>query len=264
AAFEIVPIAIEPRVTLSPAAFTYDGTAKVPKVEVWDGESVLVEGTDYDIALPDGRKNVGTYTVTIALKGIYAGSANATFEITAKETTPTVVLSPAKYTYNGAVKTPKVTVKDGADVLVAGEDCDITLPGGRKDAGTYKVKAVLKGNYSGSGSANITIAKAANTLVAKGKTVKVSASKLKSKSVKLTRKKTMKISKAKGTLSYKLGGVSKKKFKKYFKVNAKNGAITVKKNLKKGTYKVKVKVKAAGTKNYKAKTKTVTVTVRVK
>ena len=42
------------------------------------------------------------------------------------------------------------------------------------------------------------------------------------------------------------------------------GKVTVKKGLKKGTYKVKVKVKAAGTSNYNALTKTVTFTIKVK
>ena len=41
-----------------------------------------------------------------------------------------------------------------------------------------------------------------------------------------------------------------------------NGKVTVKKGLKKGTY--KVKVKAAGNKNYKAATKTVTFKIKVK
>ena len=40
--------------------------------------------------------------------------------------------------------------------------------------------------------------------------------------------------------------------------------MTVKKGLKKGTYKVTVKVKAAGSKNYKAKTSTVTFSIRVR
>ena len=74
----------------------------------------------------------------------------------------------------------------------------------------------------------------------------------------------MKITKAQGKVSYKLAGVNKKKFKKYFKVNSKTGKITVKKKLKKGIYKVKIKVTAAGNDKYKKVTKTVTVKVRVK
>ncbi len=44
----------------------------------------------------------------------------------------------------------------------------------------------------------------------------------------------------------------------------KNGKVTVKKKLKKGTYSVKVKVTAAGNKNYNKVTKNVTFKVRVK
>lgn len=58
--------------------------------------------------------------------------------------------------------------------------------------------------------------------------------------------------------------MTKAKFKKYFKVNAKNGNITVKKKIKKGTYKVKIKVTAAGNAGFKPGTKTVTVKIKVK
>lgn len=64
---------------------------------------------------------------------------------------------------------------------------------------------------------------------------------------------------SKGTLSYKKtsgsSGIS---------VNSKTGKITVKKGMRKGTYKIKVQIKAAAKGNYKAGTKTVTVTVKVK
>ena len=52
--------------------------------------------------------------------------------------------------------------------------------------------------------------------------------------------------------------ISSLKFKKYFKINAKTGKLTVKKGLQTGTYKVRVKIKAFGNGNYKAsKTKTI-------
>ena len=48
-------------------------------------------------------------------------------------------------------------------------------------------------------------------------------------------------------------------------INKTTGKVTVKKGLKKGTYKVKVKVKAKGNTNYKASAvKTVTFTIRIK
>lgn len=60
----------------------------------------------------------------------------------------------------------------------------------------------------------------------------------------------MTISGAKGKMTYKLVSVIKKKYKKYFKINAKTGKVTVKKKLKKRTYKIQVKVTAAEDANY--------------
>ena len=96
------------------------------------------------------------------------------------------------------------------------------------------------------------------------KTVKVKYSKLKKKTQKLTAKKVMTISGAKGKVTYKLSSVSKKKYKKYFKVSTATGKVSVKKKLKKGTYKIKVKVTAAGDANYNALTKTITFKIKVK
>ena len=71
-------------------------------------------------------------------------------------------------------------------------------------------------------------------------------------------------SKAQGKVTYKKVSVIKKKFAKKITVNKKTGKITVKKGLKKGTYKLKIKVTAAGTTAYKAGSKTVTVKIKVK
>ncbi len=93
-----------------------------------------------------------------------------------------------------------------------------------------------------------------NTLKAKGKAVSAKAS----KTQKFAAKKAVKVTNAKGAVSYK-----KVKGNKKITV-AKNGKITVKKGLKKGTYKIKVKVTAAGNGTYAAASKTVTVTIKVK
>ena len=106
--------------------------------------------------------------------------------------------------------------------------------------------------------------KSANTLKVKGKTVKLKAKKLKKKAQTVKRAKAVTVSKPRGTVKYALASVSKAKFKKYFKVNAKTGKITVKKGLKKGTYTVKIKVSAAGNGNYLPAAKTVKVIVKVK
>ena len=102
------------------------------------------------------------------------------------------------------------------------------------------------------------LAKKANTLTVKGKTATVKLKSLKKKNQTVAQKNAFTVSKAQGKVTYAKASGEKKI------TIAKNGAITVKKGLKKGTYKVKVKVTAAGNATYKSATKTVTVTIKVK
>lgn len=108
---------------------------------------------------------------------------------------------------------------------------------------------------------NVKVKKLANPLKVKGKTVKVKFKKLKKKTLKLKVKKVVKFTKkGVGALTFK-----KVKGNKKIKVNKKTGKITIKKGLKKGTYKVKMKIKAKGDRNYKASSyKTVTFKIKVK
>lgn len=114
--------------------------------------------------------------------------------------------------------------------------------------------------------------KKANTLKASGKTVKLKYSKLRKKAQKVKRSKAVRVSGAQGSLTFAKAGVCKskftkkqnKKYSKYFKINKKTGKLTVKKKLKKGTYKVKVRVTAAGNAQYSAAVRTVTIKIRVK
>ena len=73
----------------------------------------------------------------------------------------------------------------------------------------------------------------------------------------IAKAKAFKVTTAKGKVTFK-----KAKGNKKIAVS-KAGKVTVKKGLKKGTYKVKVKVTAAGNANYKKATKTVTLKVKV-
>lgn len=102
------------------------------------------------------------------------------------------------------------------------------------------------------------LSKKANTLTVKAKKPTVKFAKLKKKNQTIEQKNAMTVSKAKGKVTYKKADGNKKI------AVAKNGKITVKKGLKKGTYKEKIKVTAAGNTEYKAATKTVTVTIKVK
>jgi hypothetical protein len=112
-----------------------------------------------------------------------------------------------------------------------------------------------------SGVTKFTIDKKANPLTIKPKTATVKYSKLKKKNRKLAVKKVIKVTKkGKGKLTYKKVSGSKK-----ISVSKSTGKITVKKGLKKKTYKVTVKISAAGNYGYNpSEVRTVTFKIKVK
>lgn len=103
------------------------------------------------------------------------------------------------------------------------------------------------------------IKKAANTLKIKAKTATVRYANLKKKNQTLKNTKLISFTKkGQGTITY-----TKVSGNKKITINKKTGKVTVKKGLKKGTYKIKIKVRAAGNAKYKALTKTVIIKIKV-
>lgn len=153
-----------------------------------------------------------------------------------------VKLSTTKYTYNGKVKTPKVTVKkDGKTVKAT--SYTVSYAAGRKNVGIYKVKVTMKGAYKGV----IT------------KTFKILPKKTTLKSVKKDGKKAIAVKwkkQKKQTTGYQIQYAVNKKFTKNAKVTTvKSNKLTAKtiKKLKKGkTYYVRIRTY----KNVKVKGKT--------
>ena len=126
-------------------------------------------------------------------------------------------------------------------------------------AGTYYVKAVLEasGDYY-SKTSNVAVV---NISKAKQSVGGVTVAKTYKKNVVAKKSQTFILkgsSSAKTKLTYKKS-VGNKKI-----TVSKTGKVTVKKGLKKGTYKVKVKVTAASNANYKKATTTKTITVKIK
>ena len=145
---------------------------------------------------------------------------------------------------NGTVKavdagTAVIIVKTAQGAFVQKFSVTVTKPA--EGGGTYSPK------------------KTANTLKAKGRIVSVKKAKVKKSNVVVKRAKAIAISGAEGKVTY-----AKAKGNKKIVINKTNGTLTVKKGLKKGTYKVKIKVHAAGNSKYNPITKTVTVTIKVK
>lgn len=148
ASYTIVSKAITPTVTLSKTSFTYNGKAQKPIVTVKDGATKL-STSDYKVSYDSGLKNVGSYKVTVKLKGNYSGTKAITYKIIAKAITPSVTLSKTSFIYNEKVQKPSVTVKDGSTKLST-SNYTVSFASGLKNVGTYKVTIKLRGNYSGS------------------------------------------------------------------------------------------------------------------
>lgn len=158
-------------VKLSTTKYTYDGKVKKPSVAVYsDGRKMKSSG--YKVSYSSGRKNIGTYTVTVT--GIQAngcvGSARATFQIVPKGMkTPSVKAGKKKATVkwakvSGSVRYQIAIAKKGGKYkyyAVSGSSKSIKKLSSKKKY-TVKVRAYKKvgsKTYYGSWS--------------KGKTVKV-------------------------------------------------------------------------------------------
>ena len=170
------------------------------------------------------------------------------------------------------VKVPegRTLVYDGKKQTGVAEGEQYTIKGNtRVKAGTYTAVLKLKDPESriwNDGTKEDqkitwTIEKAENSLSVKPKTATIKYKNLKKKTQKLPVSKVVDfVKKGQGKRTY-----LKKAGNKKITIDKKTGKVTVKKGLKKGTYKVKVIIKAAGTKNYKASGwEKVTFKVRVK
>ena len=212
----------------------------------------------------------------------YVGLDNVTIgnaAVTVKKIETELTAKPVTTTYKAntylviTLKDNKGNVLNGIGVLVdlAGVKTYTTDNNGQikvftksLTARTYIATITFSGNTNYDKSTKdvkVTVNKAVNPLKIKAKTAKVKFSKLKKKTQKLKVTKVVKFAKKGiGTLTYK-----KVKGNKKITINKKTGKVTIKKRLKKGTYKVKVKIKAKGNANYKASSfKTLTFKIKVK
>ena len=136
---------------LSATSYTYDGKVKTPTVTVKDtAGKTLVEDTDYTVSYASGRKNAGTYNVTVTMKGGYKGSKTLSFKINPVNVSKCkITLSKTSYTYNGKAQKPTVTVKNANGTKLTTSSYTVTYASGRKNVGKYKVTIKMKGNYTG-------------------------------------------------------------------------------------------------------------------
>ena len=235
----------------------YTGAAHEPTVTVVYHGRTLVEDADYYL---EYRENVDAGTASVAVRGMnhYAGSRTVEFRIAPAPLAGVSVSGLKAKTYTGKQQRQSPTVKLGGTVLEKGRDYALSYRN-NTNAGTATIIVSGKGNYAGSVSKTFTIAKAANPLKVSARVPVVKYSK-KKVSVKASEAYAFS-KKPKGSVKYSRVAAGSSKA---LSVNAKTGAITVKKATKRGTYKIRVKIAASGTANYKSAAKTITVKLRVK
>ena len=79
------PQKIKPKVVLSKTSYIYNGKVKKPAVTVKYGKKTL-SADKYKVTYSSGRRNVGTYKVTVTMRNGYAGEGSASFRIVPKGT----------------------------------------------------------------------------------------------------------------------------------------------------------------------------------
>ena len=119
----------------------YSGANEKPDIVIKDGDYVLVEGVDYTVSLPEETVEPGTrYTVWIYGKGRYCHNVGMYFYVDKRDLDNCdITISPENYTYNGTLRKPSVTVKNGSLTLAEGTDYTLTNNGGT-NAGSYNVR----------------------------------------------------------------------------------------------------------------------------
>ena len=210
--FTIAPKPISSATVAAIAAKTYTGSAIKPAVAVTDGETALVEGTDYTVAYKNNTK-AGTATVTITGTGNYGGTTSATFKINPKAISKATVAAIANKTYTGSAIKPALTVKDGTRTLKSGTDYKVAYKNNTK-VGTATVTITGLGNYKGTKSVTFKIVAAS---VAKATVSKIANQKYDGKAK--TPKPTVKV----GTRTLKLNT----DYTLTYKNNVKAGTATV-------------------------------------
>jgi len=159
-AFTIMPKTVG--LSWTNTAFTYDGSIHAPTATAMG----ISPGDACTVTVSGGHKNAGSYTATATAlsNGNYALPLDATQAFTVVPKTVGLKWSRTSLTYNG--KRQKPTVK--ATGLVSGDKCRVTVTGGRRNAGSYKVKADRLSN------ANYTLPKArTKTCTIRKKTIRL-------------------------------------------------------------------------------------------
>ena len=109
--FKIKPIDVSKcKISLSTTTYTYNGSVRKPAVTVKNHKGTKLNTTHYTVTYASGRKNVGTYKVTVKMKGNYTGTKTLTFKINpAKTSVSSLTAGTKKLTVKWSKKSAQVT-----------------------------------------------------------------------------------------------------------------------------------------------------------
>ena len=129
---------------------TYTGTTIEPQLQVTYKNSVLTQGTDYEVSYLNNTE-IGTATVILTGINQYAGIKKVTYRIIGKSIKNAVVGAIENITYDGTAKCPKpqvsmdgVILEEGTDYKISWQNntnagkATITISGIKKYSGTLK------------------------------------------------------------------------------------------------------------------------------
>ena len=156
-------------------ALIYDGSPKAAAVTVSDdwlgarADNIRITYKQGETALSDAPTDAGPYTAGIMVgEGGGAVTASVEYTIAPKELTDPTIEIASGSVYDGSAKTPNVTVKDGENTIDPSEyavSYDNNVNAGENTA-TVTITDNANGNYTVSGSAKFSIAKAVSTCTA--------------------------------------------------------------------------------------------------
>ena len=156
-------------------ALIYDGSPKAAAVTVSDdwlgarADNISITYKQGETTLPTAPTDANTYTAGITVgEGGGAVTASVEYTIAPKELTDPTIEIASGSVYDGNAKTPNVTVKDGENTIDPSEytvSYDNNVNAGENTA-TVTITDNANGNYTVSGSAKFSIAKAVSTCTA--------------------------------------------------------------------------------------------------
>lgn len=150
---------------LDPQSFVFNGLAQQPAVTVKDGDAILTEGTDYDLAF-ENNVNAGTAKVTATGKGNYVNTQEATFTIQKANAQLGTAPAALVLTYNreaqqlvsaGTITAVGATDESKLQYSLDGVNFSDEIPTAT-DAGAYTVSYFVLGDANHNNTDTLTVA----------------------------------------------------------------------------------------------------------